>query len=104
MQFHMLPFKTWNSDKLWGKNRVKTKTGTKSCQQTGAQRPHRGAVGHHLRRRTVWGKAQESKANGQREVAPGLSAAAGLAALPSALGEPSATVLMNVNEDGGDFR
>ena len=35
---------------------------------------------------------------------PGLSAAAGLAQLPSALGEPSATVLMNVNEDGGDFR
>lgn len=35
---------------------------------------------------------------------PGLSAVAGLAPAPSALGEPSATVLMNVNEDGGDFR
>lgn len=86
------------------KARVKTETETESCQQTRAQCPQRGAVGRHLRQRAAQGKARRKQSGWAVRGGPGLSAAAGLAQLPNALGEPSATVLMNVNEDGGDFR
>lgn len=88
----VLTQKTNYKEKKQKTARVKTKTETESCQQTRVQCPQRGAVGRHLRQRAAQGKAEESKANGQWEVAPGLSAAAGLARLPKALGEPSATV------------
>lgn len=35
-------------------------------------------MGHSLRQRVALGEAEESKTNGQREVAPGLSAGTGL--------------------------
>lgn len=54
-----------------------------SRPEPGAQR--RGPVGHSLRQRVALGEAEESKTNGQREVAPGLSAGTGLPRHPPML-------------------
>lgn len=61
-------------------------------------------MGRHLRQRVAQGMTEESKANGQREVAPVYRLRQAWRGFPALWGEPSATVLMNVNEDGGDFR
>ncbi|TNN71438.1 hypothetical protein EYF80_018387 [Liparis tanakae] len=67
----------------------------------------------HAHRGVLWGaipdrerhrKSRRKQSEWAVRGGPGLSAAAGLAKPPDALGEPSATVLINVNEDGGDFR
>lgn len=66
--------------------------------------PTEGCCGAPSQTERGTGRSRRKQSKWAVRGGPGLSAAAGLAQPPNALGEPSATVLMNVNEDGGDFR
>ncbi|KAK5893615.1 hypothetical protein CgunFtcFv8_006472 [Champsocephalus gunnari] len=66
--------------------------------------PTEGCCGAPSQTESGAGRGRRKQSEWAVRGGPGLSAVAGLARPPSAQGEPSATVLMNVNEDGGDFR
>lgn len=66
--------------------------------------PTEGCCGAPCQTESGAGKIRRKQSKWAVRGGPSLSAAAGLAQPPNALGEPGATVLMNVNEDGGDFR
>lgn len=94
---------TWQTTKK-EKNQGSSKDQNRILPTDQSAVPTEGCCGAPCQTESGTGKIRRKQSKWAVRGGPSLSAAAGLAQPPNALGEPGATVLMNVNEDGGDFR